>query len=576
MDSFYLIDLAFYQDQQFLFFDHAYFEINYLLLWRKDFSTSRWHALLDHLSMFNRQDGMVGLYGADVGDIELVRTMRQEVVGWVDRHESNRLSYMESQYLLARIAAGLNFANKRLSDEERRRAFLYAAFNLKDYLKLNTVDWPKHGSMFGLADNLQPAPAGLVSISDEEIRAIDETANPPLPDKPAIAVLAFENRSGDPSQEYFADGMTEEVITELSRVDWLMVIASTSTFSYKGKAIDVKEIGKQLGVHYVVQGSVRRSEDRVRISVQLTDADANQNIWAERYDRSLEDIFALQEEIASTITRHVDWELKTVERDRAQRKRTNLSAWDKFQQAMWHAHSFTDEGTETAKSLLKGTLELSPGFASCHAVLAVLECRKVFYGETDDPEANLKRALAHATKAVSLEEGNSLARLSLGRVYIHLGRFEEAIAECEAAIASNPSFAVAYYTLAGALMYNGRAADALPILEMSVRLSPHGPFEAAKLVAGGLCHYFLGDLAKAEKDARQAGRGRIVGPFGRLLLAATLARQGRLDEARQAAAEVQEIRSDMTLSRFHQAWSVMDKDYMEMLSEDLRKAGLPE
>lgn len=574
---YYLIDLAYYREDQFLFFDHAYFEINYMLLWRADATSRRWHALLSNLSHARKKHDHRGLYGDDLGTMQLVKTLREEVWAWIDRHESNRLSYMEAQYLLARVAAGLNFANKRLADEVRRKAFLYAAQSLKDLLQLKNVDWPKHGPLFelGVDKEDQAGQQSTVAASTDLLESEPaEPQHPPLTDKPGIAVLAFKNLSGDPDQEYFADGITEEIITDLSHVDWLTVIARSSSFIYKNQAVDVKEVGKQLGVHYVVQGSIRKSEQRLRISVQLTDALTGQNAWAQRYDRDVADIFDLQEEIASTIVKNIDWEIRAVERKRASRKRTNLSALDKFWQGVWHSYKFTNEDTETAKRLLYKAIDLSPEFASSYAVLAILDTRRVIYCETDHPQDDLKQALKRATKAVNLDADNSLAHAALGRVYTLLGQSDRSLSELEAAINLNPSSAIGYDTLAGALMFCGRAEEALSAMEKTLRLNPLGPYGAAESLIFGTCHYFLGNFEKAAASTGKAGQGIVVGPLGQIILAASYAHQGRLDEAQRAAAEVQKIRPDFTLSRFQQCWGGMVPDYLDRLTADLRKAGI--
>ena len=234
-DHFYLIDLALYQEKQFLFYDHGYFALSHLLAVRGQAPASHWQAILDELCPFDQLKSTSGLFGDDVGLIALLKSLRQEVFDWVNRHQANRLSYMESQFQLAQIAVGLNFAHKQISERQRRLAFLFAATILKHYLRLHDVDWPKYGPAFSLDGQSVPltdAADTAVSSGEEATTALEY---PELPEQPAIAVLAFENQSDDPQQEYFADGVTDEIILELSRIDWLMVISRGSTFSYKGK-----------------------------------------------------------------------------------------------------------------------------------------------------------------------------------------------------------------------------------------------------------------------------------------------------------------------------------------------------
>ena len=578
--AYHLIDLALYQGDQFLFFDHAYFELSYLLTSREAGDPSNWDSILSHLSPYHSGEEKAGIRGDDHGLTVLVTALRQEVFDWVERHESNRLSYMESQILLARVAAGLNFCNKRVSDEMRRMAFIYAAYSLKDYMKLNAATWPKHGPLFEIAGSAPDDGKLAAQISSEAERdavvAEQEDEHSPLPDKPAIAVLAFDNLSGQPDQEYFADGVTEEIITELSHVDWLMVIGRGSSFTYKGRTVDEKQVGKELGVHYVVEGSVRKVGKRVRISAQLVDAKSGLYLWGERYDRDLKDIFKLQEEIAGSIVANIDWELKLVEREQAQRRPVHVSAWDKFQQGLWHFYRFKDGDTETARQLLLNAAKQSPKFSSTHAVLSILDSRKIALGEAEAPGETLESAYRHASEAVSLDDRNSLARVALGRVYLFQGKYDLAVAEAEAAVALNPSSTVAHLFLAGALVWCGRAVEALPIVDISIRLSPKGPFLKVKLLVKAVAHYVLDELPEGEQVVRKAIHGRVVGPFGYLVLAAILARQDRLEDARAFIAEAQAIRPDLTISRIQHCWLHFNPPYMERFIGDLRKAGLPE
>ncbi len=577
---YYLIDLAFYQDRQYLFFDHGYFELSHLLMMRERADAANWRSILDHLSPFNHFGEEVELRGDDLGLLELIVALRRELMDWVDRHQANRLSYMEGQYLLARVAAGLNFANKRVSEKSRRMAFLYAAANLKDFLRLKALDWPKHGPLFEIDDarrttgeaTLEPCAAE----GDQEASSEPETEHPTLPDRPAIAVLAFENLSGDASQEYFSDGITQEIITTLSSVDWLMVIARGSSFTYKGQAVDVKRVGRELGVHYVVEGSVRRAGTRVRVSVQLIDAWTSHHLWGERYDREVDDIFDLQEEIAQAIAANIDSRLKFVERERAQHSSSNVSNWDKFQHAMWHFYKFTDEHTETARQHLTRMIQESPSYADSYALLALIDCRRISFCEPGEPQEELQEAFRHATQAVSLDDTNSLARVALSRVLMLQGKHHRAIDQAELSVAMNPSSSIAHLCLAFALYWSGQAKKAMPIIDTSIRLSPKGPYRDVKLGSKALCFYALGKLDEAEVLAGQVARGHLVGPVGLLTLAAIVAQLGRLKEANAIIAELLEMWPDFRLSRLQACWQELAPDYLSMFLRDLGSAGLPE
>lgn len=565
--AYYLIDLALFQDHQYLFYDHAYLEFSHLLMMREHADAATWSALLGRLGAFDHPGAAAPLKGDDVGLLELVGGLRREVAEWIDRHQANRLSYMEGQYLLARVAVGLNFANKPLPDRSRRMALLYAAANLKDFLRLDEIDWPKHGPAFGF-DAAPPAA--------DTAGAAPEPGHPSLPDRPAVAVLAFENLSGDPGQEHLADGMAQEIITALSHTDWLMVIARGSSFAYKGQIIDVKRIGRELGVHYVVEGSVRRAGDRVRVSVQLISALNSHHLWAERFDRRVDDIFELQEEIARTIAANIDARLKFAERKRARHLGPRPGIWLEYQHALWDFFRVTDRGPEVALEHLADIVAKAPDFADPHALIAIIHCRRITLLESDDPEADLRPAFEHADRAVSLEDTSSLARIALSRVLMLQGKYDEGIDEARVAVEANPNSSVGHLCLAMALFWSGRAEEALPAVDTTIRLSPKGPYLRFKLICRAVCLYVLGRPDEAEAAARQVIHDRMIGPLGPLALAAALAQQGRADEAGVPIAEMLRHWPDVSLSRLQSSWKHVAPDYLAMLVRDLKAAGLPE
>ena len=582
--EYFLIDLALYQEQQFLFYDHAYSEVALLLANRDAAPPARWNALLDHISLFHHLSHAEDVWHDDVGITEDVHVLRREAMDWVERHESHRLSFMESQYLLARVAAGLNFTNKSLSEEARYRAFVYAAANLKDYIKLNGLEWPKYGPLLSLrgdptansADSApqQPEAPGARPPPEKDRLAQRIENHLPQPQKPVIAVMPFESLSGDPADMPFVDAITHEIIAELSRVDWLGVIAPGSTFALRNETINTGDLGPLLGAHYKVEGSVLRSGDQVRVTAHLVDIANHQDLWAGRFKHKVEDIFALQEEIAASVAGNIDWELKFDQRERARLKRGEVSVWDRVQKALWHLMKFTDDDTAKAKEILAKTVELTPGYAFAHATMAFAELRKVNFGESDDPEAAKARALEHAKEAVSHEGQNSFARAMLARAYSSLGRHDEALSEAETAVALNPSSANAYLVLGTVLLSSGRSGEALPHLESALRLSPAGPYQKLKYLCKAYCLYRLGELEDAEATVRQAQEGAAVGPFGKFLLGAILARQGRMEEARQAIEEGRKIRPDITVTTMRDALDYQDKGDLEAFAEDLHKAGL--
>ncbi|MEM7226307.1 MAG: hypothetical protein AAF495_25250 [Pseudomonadota bacterium] len=586
--NYFLIDMAHYQDRQYLFFDHAYFELAYLLERREFASAAQWDAMLDHLSLFHHMSHSLGLWQDDVGLMEALHVIRREAMSWVERNEGQRLSFLESQYILARVAVGLNFANKRgMSDQARSRALLYAASNLKDYLKLNSVDWPKHGPALQVfeadappivvhhaSDDIPPSP---IAPPVEKDRLMDQNLTQlPMPQKPVVAVLPFENLSGGADHGPLVDGITQEIITELSKVDWLAVVSPSSTFALKGQQVSVEEIAQRMGANYVVEGSVRASAERLRVTAHLIDTSNGHHLWADRLERKIEDVFDLQLEIAEAVAANIDWEVKFDVRERARLKRGEVSVWDRFQKAMWHLIKFTDEDTNTAKDLLAKTVELVPGYALAHAGVAFAELRKVTFAETDDPESAKRRALEHAERAVLLDEHNSFSRAILARALSSLGQHDRAVTEAEVAVALNPSSANAYLILGVAMIAAGDPGGAIAPIETAIRLTSTGPYTKVKWLAKAFCLYLLDDLSGAEAAARSALDGRAVGPFGRLILAAVLVRQERIEEARQTAAESLKIRPDVTLTKVGEVLGHLSADSRERFLGDLRQAGLPE
>lgn len=401
-----------------------------------------------------------------------------------------------------------------------------------------------------------------------------------LPDKPSIAVLPFVNMSGDPEQEFFADGMAEDIITALSRYRWFFVIARNSSFTYKGRAVDVTQVAKELGVRYVLEGSVRKATNRIRVTAQLIDAPTGRHIWAERYDRQLDDIFTLQDEITDTIVNSIEPELGAVERERARRKPpSNLDAWDSYQRGL--SHLFEDDkrdALDEAKQFFERACELDPGFAVAHAELAYTHVAYIVRGLTDDPKATLDRAADAAEKAVALDARDPAAHVALGRVYMFRHAHERAILEMETALALNPNFDRAYYGLGTALLYSGRPEESIPQLEKGIRLHPRRPvLWGGYLMMLGLAYINLEKYEEAAASLEKAIRQPIATFMVFVLAAATLAHLGRIDEARAMLAEVRKRKPDFsadtvrnTVGRYGPHSGV------DRIIDGLRKAGLPE
>jgi TolB-like protein/class 3 adenylate cyclase len=399
----------------------------------------------------------------------------------------------------------------------------------------------------------------------------------PLPDKPSIAVLPFDNMSGDPEQEYFSDGISEDIITALSNVHWLFVIARNSTFTYKGAPVDVTRVARELGVRYVLEGSVRKAGNKVRITAQLADGNSGSHVWAERYDRKLEDIFALQDEITETIVGRIDSELRMSERDRARRKPpANLNAWDLYQRGLWHFYRVAKEDNEKARDFFLKAVEWDPNFALAHAGIAFTCYMEVFHDFSSNPDEWLAQGLTAGERAVALDQKDSFTHFVLGRVLSWAGQGDRAIAELEQSVTLSPSFALGYFGLGMTLNWYGRAADAIPRLKMAMRLSPQDTALWAMQSATASSYNDLGQYDEGVAWGHKAVSSRADLIWTHLCLADALAGQDRLDEAGAAIAAVRRIKPDLSQSLMRRLLPHYHSEYIERLIGALAKAGLPE
>ncbi len=398
-----------------------------------------------------------------------------------------------------------------------------------------------------------------------------------LPDKPSIAVLAFENLSGDPEQEYFADGIAEDVITALSKYRWFFVIARNSSFTYKGQAVSVKQVARELGVRYVLEGSVRKAGSRVRISAQLINALTGNHVWAERYDRQLADIFDLQDEMTETIVGAIEPELGDAERARAKGKPPHsLDAWDHYQRGLWHYWRWTRDDAEEAERLLQKTISLDPEFSPAHAVLALVHLVYVLFGWTDASEEAVDRALRSAKRAVSLDTKDPLAHFALGRVHTLQGEYEPAIAELEKSLELNPSHARAHFGLGMALLWCGRAADSLPRFQTAIRLSPHDPLLWAFENTVGSAYISLDDFEQAVDWCRKASRHPNCGFWPHANLVRGFVGLDQMDEARGALDDALSKQPNLTVTTVAAMLHQLHPNYKQSYLDALRKAGLAE
>jgi TolB-like protein/class 3 adenylate cyclase len=396
-----------------------------------------------------------------------------------------------------------------------------------------------------------------------------------LPAKPSIAVLPFQNMSGDPEQDYFADGMVEDIITGLSRIKWLFVIARNSSFTYKGRTVDVKQVGRELGVRYVLEGSVRKVGSRVRITCQLIEGETGAHIWAERYDRPLDDIFALQDEITLSVVGAIEPNLRLAEVERAKRKRPDsLDAYDLVLQALPDVYSRMPEQSQRALRLLARALELDPTYALAHACAA--QCNHAIFLRGGQNIENRKAAVRHAQAALAYGQDDALA-LTLAGFSIGMEGHDRAaaFAAFEASLAVSPSSALSF--MQGSVIHAlaGDAERAIEWSEKGLRLSPLDPWRSSAFLALALAKFHLGQDQEAAADARKSVQSSPGFSIPYVALAAALSRLGRLEEAKTVAARVLELQPEFRYSRFLAAANCETK-LAAALSEALHPTGLPE
>jgi adenylate cyclase len=397
----------------------------------------------------------------------------------------------------------------------------------------------------------------------------------PLPDKPSIAVLPFQNMSGDPEQEYFADGMVEEIITALSRIRWFFVIARNSTFTYKGHAVDVKQVGRELGVRYVLEGSVRKSGNRIRVTAQLVEAETGNHVWAERYDRDLADIFAVQDEITERVVAAIEPELYAAEQVRSQSKPPeSLDAWECVIRALSLIGQGTrDENTE-AEALCRRAIAIAPGYGRAHSLLAFALLRRSDwsgYIKTIVPEVS-----AEARSALGLDDRDPWAHLAHGMVRFRMRQQGEAERAFRRALDLNPNFALAHARLAAPLAMQGAHQEAVDSAEHALRLSPRdrnvGTYASVALAG---VHFAAGRYPECATWARNAIEKSPEIIPGHFFLTAALAMEGDMTAAAEARDTLLRLLPDYSLTWVTQN-SPVTGELAERLREGLRKAGVPE
>jgi TolB-like protein/cytochrome c-type biogenesis protein CcmH/NrfG len=396
----------------------------------------------------------------------------------------------------------------------------------------------------------------------------------PLPDRPAIAVLPFTNMSGDSEQEYFSDGISEDIITALSRLRWFLVIARNSSFIYKGKAVNLKQVAADLGVGYLVEGSVRKAGDRVRITAQLIDVATGGHLWAERYDRGLADVFAVQDEITEAIVAAIEPQIYAAENFRTQRKLPeSLDAWDLVMRALSHYWRVTRQDNVVAQALLEKAISIDPNYGQALGVLATSYMFTAHMGWMDMATA-MAMAERSALAAIRADSEDPWAHNALGHVYLFARRFDDSLAEFETALRLNPNFALAqgYYGLS--LSYNGRWQEADKAARRAIRLSPRDPFSAVYYGIAAYAQFIGRNYDEAIKLAREGLRQRndFVGAHRVLTAAAVMAGQAEL--AQSALQELRRSQPNISLAWIAANMPIRHAAEREHYLEAFRKAGL--
>jgi TolB-like protein/cytochrome c-type biogenesis protein CcmH/NrfG len=423
------------------------------------------------------------------------------------------------------------------------------------------------GAVNGHSDGERPGTAG------------PEGGEPPqpelsLPDRPAIAVLPFDNMSDTLEQEYFSDGISEDIITALSKLRWFFVIARNSSFTYKGKAVHMKQVAAELGVRYVVEGSVRRNGDRVRITAQLNDTATGSHIWAEHYDRDLTDVFAVQDEITDAIVTAIEPQIYAAENFRSRRKAPNsVDAWDLVMRALSHHWRMTRTDSAVAQGLLERAVAIDPNYGQALSLFATNHMFGVHLGWTDIATAAPVAERA-ALAAIAADSEDAWAHTALGSVYFSTRRLDDSLAEFELALRLNPNFSLAqgYYALA--LSYSGRWQDAYAATQRAIRQSPRDPSSAIYHGVAAYAQFVGKDYSKAIALSREATRqrGDLTGAYRVLTVAAGMA--GQIDVARAALEELRRTQPNISLAWISTQLPWKHDADREHYLEGFRRAGL--
>jgi TolB-like protein/DNA-binding winged helix-turn-helix (wHTH) protein len=395
--------------------------------------------------------------------------------------------------------------------------------------------------------------------------------------RPSVAVLPFNNLSGDPEQEYFSDGTTEDIITALSKYRSLVVIARNSSFAFKGAA-DVRRVGLTLGAEYLVEGSVRKMGERVRITAQLVETAGGRHLWAERYDRELKELFAVQDEITSTIAARIEPEISAAERQRVERKALpELHAWDFFRLGTKHFYASTSADNLEAQRLFRRAIDLDPNLADAHGFLSYAIVLSMVYFDAEPSKQRLEEALAAGRKGVELDDQSGLLRFMYGRALLAQKSYGDALSELNTAVDLNPYLAVSYCGLGDSLAYEGRISEAIPYFQKAIELSPYDPMRWAFYAYRALAHLFAREFDLAFEWAHKATRIPNAHYWAFAHSVSALGHLQRPDDLRVAVSELLQRKPEFSCGFAQQRlFYIKQPDQLLLYLEGLRKAGIPE
>ena len=431
-----------------------------------------------------------------------------------------------------------------------------------DELQLNNIPRAVRACLIGWALDPVPPPAAL------------RTGALPLPDRPSIAVLPFTNRGGDPEQDYFADGLSEDLITALAKYRWFFVIARNSSFTYRGRNVAVQQVGRELGVRYVLEGSVRRSGNRLRVMAQLIEAASGHHLWAERFDRELADLFVLQDDLVGQVIASIEPGMLRSETDRARRATpSGLGAWDLLLRGMWHFHFFAREHHQTALDLFRQATVTDPSLAEPYLWRVRCLDGRIFFGWSDDSAADDVEEAEALRQGLRLAEADPYACYAQAIYTNRTGQPERAIEAAQRAIDLSPSFALGHFLLGTSRIFAGRSAQAIEPLERGLRLSPADPQSFVWLQFLAWALHLTGAYATAIVRAREAIAVRSDIYMGHLALAYALASAGHLTEARHAVDELRRVLpSEAVVETFVRRFA-LESDRTRLI-DGLRAAGI--